>query len=177
MIFTRIPTPLKSSQPNTKSILKNVKSTTLDETLQSHCVAPYQRLSPTTHDCRWYDKTSITASSGISAASLNRAVRALYSAKVRAYCVFAASSYHEVTETKEVDLTTLIDPRFAELSWDIESLSLYQKPELVKFIHNNLIAKGLASGPLKYTDLLSIDQHHYFGTTSIQINAILLLTE
>eukprot|EP01128_Nolandella_sp_AFSM9_P006304 TRINITY_DN3209_c0_g1_i2.p1 TRINITY_DN3209_c0_g1~~TRINITY_DN3209_c0_g1_i2.p1 ORF type:complete len:527 (-),score=101.08 TRINITY_DN3209_c0_g1_i2:40-1503(-) len=101
----------------------------------------------------WYEKTSITASSGISAASLNRAVSALYNAKV--------------IPSREVDLDSLYDSHFAELTLDIESIDLYQKPELVKYLYNNLIASGIASGPVEYTDLLPFDQHHYGGVAAV----------
>jgi len=57
----------------------------------------------------------------------------------------------------------------AEIEADITSMKLYNKPELVKFIRNNLIANSKVSGPLHYTDLLPFDQHHYNGLEDVDL--------
>jgi len=50
-------------------------------------------------------------------------------------------------------------------------MKLYNKPELVKFVRNNLIANSKAAGPLNYTELLSFDQHHYNGIVVVDLCA------
>jgi len=48
-------------------------------------------------------------------------------------------------------------------------MKLYNKPELVKSIHNNLLAAGIATGPLVYEQLLPYDQHHYHGVEALDL--------
>uniref|UniRef100_A0A6B2L0R4 Methyltransferase type 11 domain-containing protein n=1 Tax=Arcella intermedia TaxID=1963864 RepID=A0A6B2L0R4_9EUKA len=101
----------------------------------------------------WFKAVQITASSGISAPALKRVVNALYQTKV--------------IQTADFDIEDLIDKNLAELDNDIHAMKLYNKPELVKFVRNNLIVKSIAAGPLDYKMLLDFDQHHYFGTDAV----------
>eukprot|EP01121_Diplochlamys_sp_Union-15-3_P017639 TRINITY_DN6248_c0_g1_i1.p1 TRINITY_DN6248_c0_g1~~TRINITY_DN6248_c0_g1_i1.p1 ORF type:complete len:568 (-),score=83.11 TRINITY_DN6248_c0_g1_i1:63-1766(-) len=104
---------------------------------------------------KWYSTVKITGSKNISEASLQRAVYCLYQAKI--------------LETNEFDFNKFIDPRIARLKKDIQFVKLYNKPELIKAIRNNLKANGIAKGPLNYEQLLPYDQHHYHGTNAIDL--------
>jgi len=50
-------------------------------------------------------------------------------------------------------------------------MKLYNKPELVKYVRNNLISISKAAGPLDYVELLPFDQHHYNGIEIVDLCA------
>jgi len=125
----------------------------------------YERVSEkfglTSEDAKeWYKSVQITASCGISASALSRTINILYQAKV--------------ISSTDFPLQNLIASSIAELETDIHAVRLYNKPELVKYLRNNLIANNMASGPLKYTDLLPYDQHHYHGVEILDLCAQLI---
>lgn len=102
----------------------------------------------------WFSTVKISAERFVSQAALER-------------CVDALKKSGQLPKEISVDPASLIDPRLAELRRDIKSMRLYNKPELVTALHRQLAANDLKTGPLKYTDLLSFDQHHYYGTDAI----------
>jgi len=50
-------------------------------------------------------------------------------------------------------------------------MKLYNKPELVRSLFNNLNAFHLESGRINYQDLLPYDQHHYHGVEGLKLCA------
>ncbi len=46
-------------------------------------------------------------------------------------------------------------------------MKLYDRSELVVYIHKQLAAVGKSSGPISYQELLPFDQHHYNGTAAV----------
>ena len=75
---------------------------------------------------------------------MQRAVNALFQSKV--------------LSTSDIDVGNLLQPGIAYLEKDIKLMKLYNKPELVRSLYNNLKAAHLSSGPIPYTDLLPYDQ-------------------
>jgi cyclopropane fatty-acyl-phospholipid synthase-like methyltransferase len=68
---------------------------------------------------------------------------------------------------KTISPSALVDSRLGEVHADIKSMHLYNRPELLSALYRRLANAGLSSGPLKYTDLLPFDQHHYFGVAAL----------
>jgi hypothetical protein len=60
-----------------------------------------------------------------------------------------------------------LDESFAQLQVDIKAMKLYQRPELLMQLYNNLRAIGKSSGDLSFRDLLPYDQHHYEGIEAV----------
>lgn len=60
--------------------------------------------------------------------------------------------------TPEIDVEKLLYTDIAYLEKDIKLMKLYNKPELVRSLFNNLKAAHLSSGPITYQDLLPYDQ-------------------
>jgi len=108
---------------------------------------------------------TVTASRGINQSALIRTLDTLYQAKVIA------------KKSDDINLEDIIDTRLAEIRADLRSIKLcgslpifiyfllevncrlrYRKPELLKFIRNNLAFRGWTSGKLSYSDLLPFDQ-------------------
>ncbi|CAF1690561.1 unnamed protein product, partial [Adineta ricciae] len=48
-------------------------------------------------------------------------------------------------------------------------MRLYNKPELLISLRNNLRANGLSKGSISYKDLLPFDQNHYHGTEVLDL--------
>jgi cyclopropane fatty-acyl-phospholipid synthase-like methyltransferase len=48
-------------------------------------------------------------------------------------------------------------------------MRLYNKPELLIALRNNLRQAGLSKGSITYTDLLPFDQNHYYGTQVLDL--------
>lgn len=69
------------------------------------------------------------------------------------------------TDVKPADILEL---SLAELRRDLRAMKLYDNSELVIAMHKQLQANGLTQGPIKYTDLLPFDQHHYHGSKAVQ---------
>jgi len=92
----------------------------------------------------WYNGVDIIAKNGVSEAALQKALDVLFQAKV-----LPSSRY---------DLTKVIDERIASLERDIKFIKLYNKPELVKYIRNNLRHAGLEKGSITYDQITPYDQ-------------------
>ncbi|EGD82486.1 hypothetical protein PTSG_03135 [Salpingoeca rosetta] len=102
----------------------------------------------------WYEGVDIVANRFISEAALEKAVQALQVCK-------------RLPPDEHVDVSKLLDTRVAELKRDLRSMKLYDRSELVVSLYKQLAANGLSTGPLKYTDLIPFDQHHYHGTAAV----------
>eukprot|EP00043_Microstomoeca_roanoka_P006354 m.62229 g.62229 ORF g.62229 m.62229 type:complete len:582 (+) comp13381_c0_seq5:173-1918(+) len=102
----------------------------------------------------WYSGVEIVANRFVSEAALEKAVEAL-----KVCGILAADKTYSVAD--------FLDARVAELQRDLRSMKLYDRSELVVALYKQLAAKGLSKGPLNYTDLLDLDQHHYYGTKAV----------
>eukprot|EP00045_Choanoeca_perplexa_P008267 m.76298 g.76298 ORF g.76298 m.76298 type:complete len:585 (-) comp14423_c0_seq1:139-1893(-) len=102
----------------------------------------------------WYAGVDIRADRFVSQAALEQAVEALKVCK-------------RLDSSKDYNINGMLEPRLAELRQDLRSMKLYDRSELVVSLHKQLQAAGLSKGPLKYTDLLPYDQHHYYGTDAV----------
>jgi len=109
----------------------------------------------------WYKKVNIPASSSISEGALEKALNILYQSKV-----LTSSDVERLNPVSKA-----LHPRFANLEKDIKVMKLYNKPELLRSLFNNLNAVHLASGPINYQDLLPYDQHHYHGIEGLNLCA------
>jgi len=67
----------------------------------------------------------------------------------------------------EIDPSSVIDVRLAELRRDIKSMKLYRKPELVTALHRQLAANKLSKGAVSYTDLSQYDINLYKGAAGV----------
>jgi len=109
----------------------------------------------------WYKQVNIPGSSLISEGALEKAVNVLYQSKVLTS-----------TDVERLgSLSSALHPRFAQLEKDIKVMKLYNKPELLRSLFNNLNANHLESGPINYQDLLPYDQHHYHGVEGLNLCA------
>ena len=68
----------------------------------------------------------------------------------------------------EIDPSSVIDVRLAELRRDIKSMKLYRKPELVTALHRQLAANKLSKGAVSYTDLSKFDINLYKGAAGVE---------
>eukprot|EP00002_Diphylleia_rotans_P034967 TRINITY_DN757_c0_g1_i3.p1 TRINITY_DN757_c0_g1~~TRINITY_DN757_c0_g1_i3.p1 ORF type:complete len:548 (-),score=108.23 TRINITY_DN757_c0_g1_i3:326-1969(-) len=100
---------------------------------------------------KWYSDVKITASSFISETALKRTLEALRETGVITAEIADSTLLHN-----------LLDERIASVRKDIKSVKLYQKPELVTYIYNELRHIGKDKGPLGFEEVLPFDQHHYF---------------
>ncbi|CAF0950104.1 unnamed protein product [Adineta steineri] len=105
----------------------------------------------------WFDKVNITATNSIAESTIETTIDALKT----------ALTLNENYKTKEA--IKFIDTRIAKLSVDIKSMRLYNKPELLIALRNNLRVNGLSKGSITYKDLLPFDQNHYYGTQVLDL--------
>jgi sulfonate transport system substrate-binding protein len=104
----------------------------------------------------WHSSVEITASSGISESTIETTISALIAAQI-------------LPSDFSIENTKLIAENLAELKADIKSMRLYNKPELLTAIHNNLNYFKLNKGSLHYNQLLPYDQNHYFGVEVLDL--------
>lgn len=103
----------------------------------------------------WYDGVDIVAERFVSETALQRVVDTLKKCQV-------------IPAELEVQPADLLELSLAELQRDLRAMKLYDHSELVIAMHKQLQANGLTQGPIKYTDLLPFDQHHYHGMKAVQ---------
>jgi len=105
----------------------------------------------------WFDKVNIIATNDIAESTIETTIDALTTANI----IDALNS--------KLDPIRFIDTRIAKLTLDIKSMRLYNKPELLIALRNNLRVAGISKGQIKYTDLLPFDQNHYHGTQVLDL--------
>jgi cyclopropane fatty-acyl-phospholipid synthase-like methyltransferase/ABC-type nitrate/sulfonate/bicarbonate transport system substrate-binding protein len=105
----------------------------------------------------WFDKVNIIATNDIAESTIETTIDALKTANIIN------------TFNHKLDPIRFIDTRIAKLTVDIKSMRLYNKPELLIALRNNLRVAGLSKGQIKYTDLLPFDQNHYYGTQVLDL--------
>ncbi|CAF0870934.1 unnamed protein product [Rotaria sp. Silwood1] len=105
----------------------------------------------------WFNKAVIIPSNTISESTIETTIDALKTAHLLN------------NENIIIDPIKFIDTSFAKLTVDIKSMRLYNKPELLITLRNNLRVVGLSKGPISYTDLLPFDQNHYYGTEVLDL--------
>ncbi|CAF4759574.1 unnamed protein product, partial [Rotaria sp. Silwood2] len=105
----------------------------------------------------WFDKVIITPTNTISESTIETTLDALKTA-------------HLLNNENAIsDPIRFIDTRFTKLTVDIKSMRLYNKPELLITLRNNLRVAGISKGPISYIDLLPYDQNHYYGTQVLDL--------
>lgn len=104
---------------------------------------------------QWYSNVQIVGSTNISESAIKKAVEVLYRARVLSSVDHPAQKF--------------IYEGIASLRKDIKLVRLYNKPELLRALFNNLHAANLASGPISYEDLLPYDQHHYHEVEGLEV--------
>ncbi|CAF4810576.1 unnamed protein product [Rotaria socialis] len=105
----------------------------------------------------WFDKVQINPSNTISESTIETTIDALTTANVLNNL------------NKKYSPIDFIDRKFSKLIVDIKSMRLYNKPELLIILRNNLRVAGLSKGSISYTDLLPYDQNHYYGTQVLDL--------
>jgi len=105
----------------------------------------------------WFDKVNITGSNSVAESTIETTLDALKTANILN------------KDNKTLDPIRFIDTRIAKLIVDIKSMRLYNKPELLIALRNNLRQAGLSKGSITYTDLLPFDQNHYYGTQVLDL--------
>jgi cyclopropane fatty-acyl-phospholipid synthase-like methyltransferase len=105
----------------------------------------------------WFDKVNITGSNSVAESTIETTLDALKTANILN------------NDNKSLDPIRFIDTRIAKLIVDIKSMRLYNKPELLIALRNNLRQAGLSKGSITYTDLLPFDQNHYYGTQVLDL--------
>jgi cyclopropane fatty-acyl-phospholipid synthase-like methyltransferase/ABC-type nitrate/sulfonate/bicarbonate transport system substrate-binding protein len=122
------------------------------ENMPAQIAAKYQ-LQP--QDAKqWYEQVQIVGAPYVSEGALERAVGVLYQGKI--------------INSAAVNVGSLLYAPLASLHKDIQHVKLYNKPELLRGLYNNLKAAGLTSGPITYDELLPYDQHHYYGVEALE---------
>lgn len=124
--------------------------------------------SYTTKGERWWGEATITASAEIASETLERAAEVLYQARVTTVAtpfLFLSGSFVQERSAQRA-LDAVLAP-VAHVTHGLAHMKLYAKPELVRFVRNELHARGLHKGSLQYTNLLAFDQHHYGGTKAL----------
>ena len=106
---------------------------------------------------RWFNQVDILAKSSIEKSTIERTIDALVSASILP------------ARSDPIDPSMFIDRRLCRLPIDIKSMRLYNKPELLIALRNNLRVAGLNKGSISYEDLLPFDQNHYFGTEVLDV--------
>lgn len=103
---------------------------------------------------QWYSNVRIVGSNHIPESAIRKAVEVLFRAHV------LSSLEHPVEKFVFEDI--------ASLRKDIKFVRLYNKPELLRALFNNLNAANLATGPISYESLLPFDQHHYHEVQGLE---------
>lgn len=130
------------------NIFSSIESKTIpDEVARRYHLKPNDALS-------WYENVRITCSPRISLAALDRTLTTL-----RAVRLLPADNKARASK--------LLDESFAQLQVDIKAMKLYQRPELIMQLYNNLRSIGKSSGGISFRDLLPFDQHHYEGIEAV----------
>lgn len=107
---------------------------------------------------KWYQGVNITASPEISETAITRALSALRETGV-------------VPEQKNGvcdDLDAYLCAGHAVLKKDIAMMPLYRQSSFARYLHKELDAKEIGSGPISYRDTLTYDIKHYHGVKSVQ---------
>jgi cyclopropane fatty-acyl-phospholipid synthase-like methyltransferase len=130
---------------------------------RTNSINSIQRISKNFHlteeDAKaWFDKVNIIATNNISESTIETTIDALTTANI----IINTQNY-------KLDPIRFIDTRIAKLIVDIKSMRLYNKPELLIALRNNLRVAGISKGQIKYTDLLPFDQNHYHGTQVLDL--------
>jgi cyclopropane fatty-acyl-phospholipid synthase-like methyltransferase len=99
----------------------------------------------------WFDKVNINPTNNISESTIETTIDALITANIIK------------KENFKLNSIEFLDRRIAKLIIDIKSMRLYNKPEILIALRNNLRVNHLSKGQIKYTDLLPFDQNHYYG--------------
>jgi len=107
---------------------------------------------------KWFNQVHIQPTRSITQSTIETTLDALQTANI------LPSNSTSIRQPIEY-----LDTRIAKLVVDIKSMRLYNKPELLIALRNNLRVHGLAKGSIQYTDLLPFDQNHYFGTQILDL--------
>ncbi|CAF0797295.1 unnamed protein product [Didymodactylos carnosus] len=111
----------------------------------------------TTEDAlAWHGQVEIVGRNQIDESCIETTIDALKAASI-------------VDNNYQVDPAAFIDIRLTNLTIDIKSMRLYNKPELLTVLYNNLRFDGLAKGTINYKQLLQFDQNHYHGTEVLDL--------
>ncbi|CAF1404384.1 unnamed protein product [Adineta ricciae] len=105
----------------------------------------------------WFDKVNIVGKNSIAESTIEITIDSLKTAQIINFNV------------KSLDPIRFLDTRIAKLILDIKSMRLYNKPELLISLRNNLRVNGFSKGPISYKDLLPFDQNHYHGTEVLDL--------
>ncbi|CAF1085802.1 unnamed protein product [Rotaria sordida] len=105
----------------------------------------------------WFDKVVIIPTNTISESTIETTLDALKTADLIN------------NENNKFDPIEFIERTFSKLTVDIKSMRLYNKPELLITLRNNLRVAGISKGSISYIDLLPFDQNHYYGTQVLDI--------
>ena len=100
----------------------------------------------------WYHSVHISAADSIALSAIQKTIAALREAHVLP---------EADGNTEEVDGSTLVDSRLLKVERDIGMMKLYNKPELISALHNNLRAAQLTTGPVSYQALQPYDLNSY----------------
>ena len=104
----------------------------------------------------WYSAVRITAAPTIASSSIDKTLAALREAAIL-----------PSTEPLKLAPADLIDPRLMSIRTDIATMKLYNRPELIVALHNNLRHAGLSRGPLSYSSLGRFDLNSYNPTAAL----------
>lgn len=105
----------------------------------------------------WFEKVLINPTNQISESTIETTLDALKSANLLN------------DKNKKYNPIDFIDTSYTKLTVDIKSMRLYNKPELLIALRNNLRVAGLLKGSISYVDLLPFDQNHYHGTEVLDL--------
>ena len=105
----------------------------------------------------WFDSVEIVGKNSLEKSTIERTIDALRSASILPPSASLLSP------------SSFLDLRLSHFILDIKSMRLYNKPELLIALRNNLRATGLNKGSISYLDLLPFDQNHYFGTEVLDL--------
>ena len=111
----------------------------------------------TTDDAKaWFDSADIVCSSYVSQTAVEKTIAALLEAGI----ITSAEA--------QTPINKFIDDRLVAVSTDIQNMKLYNKPELITVIHNNLRSINASKGEISYKTLLPYDQNYYWPITALQ---------
>ena len=108
----------------------------------------------------WYDAVRITAAPSVAASSIDKTLAALREARI-----LPSSPEQPAASLAPADL---LDSRLMSIRTDIASMRLYNRPELIVALHNNLRHAGLSRGPLSYSSLGRFDLNSYDPTAALE---------
>ena len=105
----------------------------------------------------WFDRVIIEPTRSIAESTIETALDALRTARLL------------TNSNRQFSSMDFIETNFAKLIVDIKSMRLYNKPELLIALRNNLRAASICKGSISYIDLLPFDQNHYYGTEALDL--------